>query len=180
MICDNHMNNLLGPPFERQTRRNCFWPDHQINRGVSDAKKLRFLSLEVSMTLHIHANKYVPFKSGICDNCRKRGFKRITDKLESEGFPPVLQDASNEFIFSVSDASGTSGSIITDISDMSITSGDNVANDPDYTLPEEKIFEEKRKILNDLLKTSGRSTICTQSIQQSYFTLPQPNQYHFR
>ena len=109
-------------------------------------KKLRFLSLEVSMTLHIHANKYVPFKSGICDNCRKRGFKRITDKLESEGFPPVLQDASNEFIFSVSDASGTSGSIITDISDMSITSGDNVANDPDYTLPEEKIFEENRTV----------------------------------
>ena len=182
-ICTNHITNLLGAPFDRQTKRNCFWPEHIDKRGVSGPSQLRFLSLEVSMALQIHANLYVPFKSGVCDNCRKYKLKQVTDYLETQGFPPVLQDASNEFVFSMSDGSGTSevlSDLVSDISGMSISSEDNVAKDPHYTLPEEKIFEEKRKILNDLLKISGSSKICDQSIQKSYFDLPKPNQQKFR
>ena len=182
-ICDNHIKNLLGAPFERQTTRNCFWPEHRGNRRVDDVKKLRFLSLEVSMALQIHANLYVPFKSGVCDNCRKYKLKQVTDYLETQGFPPVLQDASNEFVFSMSDGSGTSevlSDLVSDISGMSITSGDNDAQDPPYNLPEKLIFQDRRKTLNELLKLNDITTMCTHSIQKSYFDQTQQKQSEFR
>ena len=180
-ICQNHIRNLLGVPFGKAADRNCFWPDHLVNRGTHKSK-LRFLSLEVSMSLRAHANIYVPFRTGLCDNCRRWKFEPIMEKLRQEGFPPILQDDSNEYVFSASEKSDTSGrssTISRDLSDLSIGQ-DDVIDDPNFNLPEKDLFEEKRKILNALLKINGSDTVCKTSIQTSYFKQKQPKQSEFR
>lgn len=179
-ICKEHLTKLLGSWFGKEADRNCFWPTHLLNRRVTDKSKLRFISLEVSMILRTHAGTYVPFRTGLCANCRRWQFEPLMTKLKDEGFPPIFQDDSNEYRFSEqSDTSGLSGTA-SDLSSLSIGHDENIVQDPDYSLPRKELYEEKRKILNQLLEINGRAEECNYSIEKSYFSQSVPNQLKFR